>query len=496
MKKKIAIFLVVITLFISFAFSGCKNKDETETLNADNLSETTNANANGTAVSSDVSENANNGTTQAPEKILIAEKINNGSLSVRKLGSLEVEDLIFYMKDKLTFKDREPNTSKRTISYGFKGSGSAAKGIKAYVKMLTENGFKTVNTYEETIESTFYACALNYAAKNIDGKADMYFGDGGLGNVVVFYKIEDGELEGNVTYSQLLKLVDSGVRYGSNTVNTVYTGESANAGLYKQGNSYETTDGRLKTSLGSAAIICDGKNYSVKTEASVSDKGVATLASKNFNGENSFGIILSEGKMQSPGTYAIDLLNNNEAVYSLLHDYSHANMIDAMNAIKWTFGLGFCHNGEYTCPSPIVSTGVKNAFLRVLYYEENAVVVCYAAVEFDSAPYKAEMLAAFSLSPSGNSSGSGGNSGSGSNSGSPGVAKANNLCMYCGNRGYRDCSKCIDGEITCYACNGARDYDLQNRSYHKCSVCNDYGKVKCRDCDHGKVDCPYCSIWR
>lgn len=493
MKKKkfliiagIVIFVIVlIILFVSGSSNDNSKSKKADSENSSAYSE----NSDGEEIEKSVEEISSEKVTLA-KKILVANKLSGGSTN--QSSKATAESLIHYTQGKLSCDEPDKNSAKRYVAFTFKGEVSDIPQIKAYVKMLSENGFAVVDTYEDSYSETFYSCALNWRNGTLNGKTEMNYVDGIYGDITIYICTDRGSMRGGIFYSEDIQFVDTGYRYGEKQKDMSYTGASARAGLYMQGNHFSTDDGRLSTDLGKADIICDGTKYSVNAMCKKqSDRNAVFFATETFNGDNAIGFVIPDNHIKSNTIYANEQLESGEAYFGLLCDYPHKDMLEAMSVSNWTLGFGVNHNNKYMCPCSTIDTGIKKTFLRVMYIKENKVAVCYAAAEFDTAPYKVEILAAFNLYSMNSENVNYGNGGGG------GVPTANSSngkqkCGNCNGEGKVKCFQCHDGKVDCPYCADGYDYDLVNNTKIYCNRCVN-GTQTCANCNGcGKKDCPFC----
>lgn len=154
--------------------------------------------------------------------------------------------------------------------------------------------------------------------------------------------------------------------------------------------------------------------------------------------------------------------------------------------------MGFGHGGNYICPCETIDTGIEKVFLRVMY-SDDSVAVCYAAAEFDTAPYKVEALAAFDLTKSTDDSSSDNNSGSGSSSIVTTPYEVSDKCGVCNGKGKVSCMRCSGGKIDCQDCGGDGRVNLSLEDETTCFKCRGAGKVDCPTCNgSGEKSCTFC----
>ena len=155
-----------------------------------------------------------------------------------------------------------------------------AETVELYVAMLQDNGFTLVDTYNfsykgTTLTSWGFTCD---AAADAETITLMY--EKTPCHISLYYADDPGEYTMQV--SPDLLPCDTGLRYDGSVVDLRPKGPSAGAGLVQlPDGSYQTSDGRLTASLGTATILRDGVVYTANARYNTAD-GEEELQIENY----------------------------------------------------------------------------------------------------------------------------------------------------------------------------------------------------------------------
>ena len=290
--------------------------------------------------------------------------------------------------------------------------------------------------------------------------------------------LKSGKRDVIIQLSENYTFRDLGYRYDAPNVTVTPSGESADAGVIRKGNTFTTTDGRLSCELGNATIL---KSSGTLTGTIKYDKHLEeneTFLVDDFNGDEAFAVKMPFGATEKCDVYI---------------GYDMDNVTTSRKSFSTIFKpvspeLYYSRNGEshWEYPNPN-DTIVKDATLRFMYYD-GEVAVYYIYMDVDE---PMELFGAVSLKqeePEAQDNNSGSSGSSGSNGNSSWNDRNNNkveFCSRCGNKGWYDCNDCIDGynrvKITVpKATSGV------GGTYYENIPC------KSRGCNGGKIDCDRC----
>ena len=398
-------------------------------------------------------------------------------------GINEVQDIVAFAGGRLGTADLSESGGNyvRSIS----GNASDYEVYAAYIEYLKQNGFTVAGDYEFSYEKSFYGTTLNDTRSAIDTKIELTFDSSKEpGNIYCYCQIERNSLTGQVWYAHEYTVRDFGARFGGSNADMSYAGLSAKAGLYSDGENFETTDGRLKTKLGEATVIYGGSTYTVPTDVHrTTDLEVLNFFVRDYDRADSMGFRYRENYLkQGDLLTAQELKAGNEFQGWVTND---VHTINGISMFSWQTALLFCHNDRYTVVTEDKSGGITKAFVRALIYEKGKLAVFYIAAEFDSAPETVEMLCAFDITAATEGSSkqsiddarAGGGNGSGENGTTEKMAGT--ICSYCDG----------DGKVTCGTCNGSGTIERYAAGggtiTSGCPDCSGQKEVTCPFC-HGK----------
>lgn len=334
--------------------------------------------------------------------------------------------------------------------------------IKDYVELICEKmNFKLVDEYMQEYNDFFFSYGFDYTGnKNIRKPFEiLYLNNDKKVPLHIWGKYYNRKLEVTIQWSTGLEPEDLGYRCDG-TQKTVYpAGKSAKSGLKRlTDGSFITTDKRLKTTLGKANILRDGKNSLIDIEYTPENR----LKIFNYYGDESLWINFAESDLQSNNTLLYDDLAF--ARQNALPDMDPNFRVDRTK-------LHTRINGNWLYPVHNSDTYL-DASLRVLYYEKDNIAVFYVYTNVLS---ETEFLCAVDLKKvkdeaENKQPENSGNSGSSSSSGFP--ATTEKVCNWCNNTGRVDCDSCIDGY---YYSGGTRKPCVSircNNGWKDCSHCN------------------------
>ena len=480
MKKKPIAILLVLLLTCSL-FAGCGSKKPADADRTDPVQTAQNDTDNGGADNVDATTGEQPAsTTQAQAQMVqLAAPLGEGSSPASAPGAGEVQDVSFYAGGRLGGK--ELSTGDDYYVRNIEGTASDLEVYLGYISYLQQNGFTVVGDYHKDYEQSFLYNAASYYATTLDDtrsainkRFDLQFSDAkNPGNICCYCKIERDKLTGQVWYPRELDVKDFGARFEGGNADMSYAGASATAGLYGDGTHFETSDGRLKTDLGSAMVIRDGSTYTVPVDTTRDeDLEVINYFVRNYYRTDSIALRYLENYLMQG-----DVLTHYELkATNAFQDYMEgiSTIDDAVNW-KWQTALIFSRDNRYSTVTEDQTGGITKAFVRALVYEKGKLAVFYIAAEFSTSPKTVEALCAFDLTKTTSIHNNGGTgTGTGTGTGSGGV-----ICSNCGG----------DGKVTCGTCNGTGHIERYAAGggtiTSGCTTCNGSKEVTCPIC-HGE----------
>lgn len=191
-----------------------------------------------------------------------------------QLAENAVPDLYYWSDGQATYRS-EPSRSD-VLYYHYKTDKSM---VDSYVAMLQKHGFTLVDSYAYTYKSSFYSwgfiCDALPGAKTVP----LMYKDTPC-HISLYYAGEEGQY--TMIVSTDFQVCDTGLRYDGTTVDLRPSGPSAAAGLVQLADgSYQTSDGRLTASVGTAMVLRDGTVYYADAKYAQED-GDEVLRIENF----------------------------------------------------------------------------------------------------------------------------------------------------------------------------------------------------------------------
>jgi len=418
-------------------------------------------------------------TVQVAKPLSNANQIPSGAI---------LPDLAFFAGDTMKFGNTEADKSK-TLSREIKYQLDDYKILEAYVAMLIrEYDFELVETpyYKQYNNSggkqTYFDFLLKYTGpKKLTGDQAEGF-SGAKGDVRIYGAASYSSVKGSFIYNNGLTTFDDGQRYGSANVGTALAGGSAAAGLNRlPDGTYQTSDRRLRTAVGQAAVLSGStcKTYIARYEE-ISGKRQSIFV------EDQSGTVLLRLRFSSPDLLkagalltGADLADDNPFVLDRgTHD---------SNRPLDTTKFYVLHNKLYYSALPGLSGEIERVNVRVMYWEKGKTAVLHVGIRYESAPQEEEYLIAVSMGPETQHTEGSSGSGSSDNVPDPGPSATTPRirCTYSG---------CEDGEEECSVCDGDggwREYDDSTPGYgtgsgswdwKQCSNCHGDGMVPCHRC--------------
>lgn len=263
---------------------------------------------------------------------------------------------------------------------------SSESVIDAYVAMLTENGFTLVEKDPDP-----YLC--DYRWKLYCHKAeDAAVLKSWSGAHIAIEGYDDGDFYFH--YSGDLVMRDLGLRMDGESVDLFKAGPSAGCGLlYMSDKSFITTDGRLSTKLGKAAVYRDGKLLEGNSYRDV-NKSEWLMVNDYYRNEDFIFAVDAEYTVSGDYYWLYQFMNGtyyfSDDPYSSLILHGHGD-----NPYFLMKTNGYRHG-----PNPF-GCKYESLFIRVLHYEEDvaAVYYVYAKLADGNDPAEIEALCAVDMTP-------------------------------------------------------------------------------------------------
>ena len=340
------------------------------------------------------------GWSPSSDPVLISEPMANNPLAYTVThDSVYVQDLRDYMGAVMTVK-APSGSSKEYLVFSFEGKRANEDDIQAFVETICSGAYnlKLVDTYREEYKGgdVFGSFAINYTGSGrVDATGKANFSNVEC-NLSVWYTIERDKLKGQFGVPSTMDIVDLGLRRGGGSDNLSLAGPSAMAGLYRMPDgSYQTTDGRLSTASGHAAVLRDGQRYSVEASFERDSKyNKDILWVRNFYRNEGIYFCAPENSLMTGDVFAL-----RDLYYDLNQTFT---ALDQFNGFRHdTPFLGLGHDGDFITPRAKLSTNeFDNVTVRVMYWEPNVAAVYYIYAELSTAPRTVEALCAVNLARS------------------------------------------------------------------------------------------------
>lgn len=291
----------------------------------------------------------------------------------------------------------------------FSGDTTAYEAVKAYVTLLTEQyDFQLVaQPYEHILESSHYTMTdfeftLDYAGQwpleeDLNkGEHTKLEGDIVItGNITVDDEKSQGLASFDVRFNTNLKIIDEGYRFGGEKITRYYCGDSFGAGLLRNPDgSFETSDGRLKASVGETMLLHDGK-AAVHT----------TLFNLNSKSEIQ-EIVVANGLdiYQVAFAFPITRTLTSGTVYDEFDLYTeemleepYENLTEGTPDLR-NEGFHILRGERYYVPQQGMMADFKQLNMRIMYVDADySVAVIYFCADFGSKPNRTEGLIAVQL---------------------------------------------------------------------------------------------------
>lgn len=450
MKTKRLFALVMAVLLLVFTMFGCA---DTSTFRDDDDDDDDRPSGN----------KPNNSQTSQIQAGKVADELDVDAAT--RLPDAVVPDPYFWSGKTIEYKS-EPSTGGEEQYFYYTGEMTT---IQAYVAMLQNNGFTMVGEYEGYKGAMYYWSFTCNAATGIpmiydsitEKNCHLSIGWSSSSRLKYTFRI-----------SKDLPVWDTGLRMDGTVEDITYVAPSLGAGLNRNSDgSYSTTDGRLSTAVGSAAILRDGVLYNATT--TYDERGVKQhVYVENFYRNEHIYLQFQMDTLQ-----AGDLFSHLQMRDWILT--AHESNDEDGFVYDTPFAMFLFHDGMMRRPG-YNDAYFETASVRVMYYEKGkeAVFYVYGKMIGSGEPKEIEALIAVDMSKilsAGNADqGSEGGSGSGI-VGSDGVYVPDHSkldCLTC--RGSGDCTSCGGSGYTYFG-----DYKTACTRCHKsgnCSSCGGSGK--------------------
>lgn len=285
-----------------------------------------------------------------------------------QLPANAVPDLYYWSNGQATYRD-EPSKSDKYY-YNYKADEAL---IHDYIAILQNNGFTLVDSYAFSYKgSSFYSWGFCCDAVPDAQMIPLQYEDTPC-HISLYYADSKGKY--TMVVSPDLQVCDTGLRYDGSTVDLQPSGPSAAAGLVQLADgSYQTSDGRLTASLGTAMVLRDGVAYT--TNASYKrEKGKEVLRVENY--------YRNEGICFRVPEYAIvqgDIFTQREIRRWRWNDCTSMDQVDGFN---WGTKPVLAMPKDNTWLGASYNESVYEAqTARVMYYDNGGTAVFYIYSSF------------------------------------------------------------------------------------------------------------------
>ena len=281
--------------------------------------------------------------------------------------------------------DRVITKSEKNVNYTVP---TGLETIEEYIEMLQENGFTMVDEYyfsykNKTFRSWAFTCDASPDAETIK----MQYENTPC-HVCIWMSEDDDEYR--IGISPSLQFFDTGVRRNGGVNNEVIAGPSAGAALLRVGaGRYQTADGRLSASLGTAMVIRDGKTYTCDARWVVEGEDERLWVENYYRNEGFFMEVPKNSLMEG------DVLQ----MTNFLRERYYVTEKEKLTAYNWhTPFFAIAYDGQWMGPV-LNGKDFKALTVRLMYYEPGGEAVYYVYAELkDKEPSVVEALVAVDLS--------------------------------------------------------------------------------------------------
>ncbi len=343
-------------------------------------------------------------------------------IDVNSLAKVEgnVFQSLYKWSDGRAKTDIEPTSDYETDRYLVTYQSNEAL-IDQYVAMLTENGFTLV---EKNTDS--YICDYRWKLW-CDSAPDARILRGYTDTHIAIEGYEDGSFY--FYFSGDLEMQNLGLRMDGDHVNIYETGPSAGAGLDRlKDGSFQTTDGRLTASMGTATVIRDGAVLNGKA---------------HYFGNTNDWVYVDDYYRNEDFFFAVKADYSMSGDYYWLHDfrgsYSKLNgtAMDVVIFNNSSVPLFILTTDGKRCGTSTLSFQYESLFVRVMYFEEDVVAVYYVYAKVNGAePAEIEALFAVDMTPQKQeTSSSSGSSNSDRSESTCSACSGDGRCNMCGGSG-------------------------------------------------------------
>ena len=264
--------------------------------------------------------------------------------------------------------------------------------IRAYIDMLTNNGFTQVGIYEGYKGSMYYWAFTCDGAEDIPKiydsitETDCHFYIGWTNNSRQKFRF---------CVSRGLPVCDTGLRRDGTEVDITPQGISAGAALIRNADgSYATDDGRLQTAVGNAMVIRNGQVYNTTSRYDADGGKEKLWIDDYFRNESIYLQFDAHGLMQGDVRRHVDIRDWNLTAQG--KENVDRYQYDA------PVSLFVFQDGKMRQPAWNDSY-YETATLRLMYYDKGGDAVFYIYARFDNGqePTEVEALAAVNMAKSG-----------------------------------------------------------------------------------------------
>lgn len=257
--------------------------------------------------------------------------------------------------------------------------------VKEYVAMLQKNGYTLVDEYDEFSGIHSWGLICNEASSA--GMLEMMFTDTPCH--VSIHWTDSSRHKFTMYVSPDIQVRDTGVRRDGSVADILPQGVSAGAGLVRLADgSYQTSDGRLTTSIGNAMVIRDGTTYNTGARYCISDGGEQLWVEDYYRNEGIFLEFPENSLMEG------DLFRREELMRWRPIEESKGSL-DGF--VYNTTAIAIAHGENWVGPG-MNEEYYEALTLRLMYYDKGGDAVFYIYARFqEDGPKEVEALCAVNM---------------------------------------------------------------------------------------------------
>ncbi|HCT90862.1 MAG TPA: hypothetical protein DF613_05715 [Lachnospiraceae bacterium] len=273
----------------------------------------------------------------------------------------------------------------------------------AYFRLLRDTNpnlslVKTNESIHDTI--SIYSAGFDYTGTSkVTTKRAIQYGKEEQANVTLYCSRQEGRIKIYVNIPLEMRFADLGYRYNGSRISTAYVGGSVKAGLYKcSDGTFQTTDGRLSTSLNAAQVIRDGKTYTAS--AAYEREGTNDILRVKGFYRNEMFLFCTPADFLAQGDIFRMYELESQSEYLMHNGGDRGSQEDSLTAFRYSEPgvFGACHDGSYIVPVRGPLNRFEALTVRVMYYVPGKEAVYYIYAKYVAAPHEIEALCAIDIS--------------------------------------------------------------------------------------------------